>query len=129
MENDSKNKSTSYTVIDYSSNDKKNKTNNFGKSFFIPFCSGVLGATLVIGTCFGVPNIRDKVIGNIEKPSNASVSQSKTMDYSGTLKEVSLSNFSDTGISVAEKVRPSIVGIQVNYSVNSIFSPSRNSNS
>lgn len=41
--------------------------------------------------------------------------------FSGTLKEVSLSNYSDTGIRVAEKVRPSIVGIEVEYSINSIF--------
>lgn len=40
----------------------------------------------------------------------------------GTLTQVSLLDYSNTGVSVAEKVRPSIVGIQVEYSVNSIFS-------
>lgn len=35
---------------------------------------------------------------------------------------MSLSNYSDTAVGVAEKVRPSIVGITVEYSVNSIFS-------
>ena len=34
---------------------KKSKlqySNGFGKNVFVPFISGVLGATLVIGTCF-----------------------------------------------------------------------------
>lgn len=37
---------------------------------------------------------------------------------------VSLSSFSDTGIAVAQKVLPSVVGINVEYSVNTIFSQS-----
>ena len=35
---------------------------------------------------------------------------------------ISLSSFSDTGVAVAQKVLPSVVGIKVQYSVNSIFS-------
>ena len=38
---------------------------------------------------------------------------------------VSLSNYSDTATNVASKVLPSIVGIKVSYTVNSIFSGSQ----
>ena len=38
------------------------------------------------------------------------------------LNLVSLSNISDTGVYVANKVLPSIVGIKVDFSINSIFS-------
>lgn len=46
----------------------------------------------------------------------------KNNSSNGSLTQISLSSYSDTGVSVAEKVRPSIVGITVEYSVNSIFS-------
>ena len=62
MDDNQNNKST-FTVVDYS--DKKEKKNyNFTKSVFVPFCSGILGTALVIGTCFGVPGIRDKIVNN-----------------------------------------------------------------
>ena len=43
------------------------KQSNFPKKrdlskFFTPFISGVLGASLVIGVCFGVPEIKDKLM-------------------------------------------------------------------
>lgn len=38
-----------------------------------------------------------------------------------TLTSISLTNYSETGMSVASKVRPSIVGIKVEYTANSIF--------
>ena len=34
---------------------KFSNSSGFGKSFFLPFVSGILGATLVMGTCLGVP--------------------------------------------------------------------------
>ena len=37
---------------------------SFGKSIFLPFISGVLGCSIVIGTCFGVPSIKNKIFGN-----------------------------------------------------------------
>ena len=42
---------------------EKKGSSNFGKSVLIPFASGILGATLVVGTCFGVPSVREKIIG------------------------------------------------------------------
>ena len=46
-------------------NEKQQKENkgqsNFGKNIAVPFLSGVLGAGLVLGTCFGVPEVRNKI--------------------------------------------------------------------
>ena len=39
-------------------------TNGFGKTVLLPFCSGIVGCALVIGTCFGVPSIKNKIIGS-----------------------------------------------------------------
>ena len=36
----------------------------FGKSVLIPFVSGVVGCSVVIGTCFGIPSIRPKYFFN-----------------------------------------------------------------
>ncbi|MCI8481624.1 MAG: hypothetical protein HFJ27_00580 [Clostridia bacterium] len=56
MEENSNNKNA-YQVVDMSEKETNRKKSNhsFTKSIFLPFCSGILGATLVIGTCFGVP--------------------------------------------------------------------------
>lgn len=43
----------------------KNKfRGNFKQNILVPFLSGVVGCTLVVGTCFGVPEIRNKIIGS-----------------------------------------------------------------
>lgn len=122
MEDNLNSKSSNYKVVDFSTNESKKGKNGFGKSIVIPFFSGILGASLVIGTCFGVPAVRTKILGESSTFITASASDTKTNSISGTLTQVSLSNYSDTGVSVAEKVRPSIVGINVEYSINSMFS-------
>lgn len=38
------------------------KKHNSKSNIFVPFISGVLGASLVLGLAFGVPNIRKKLI-------------------------------------------------------------------
>ncbi len=98
------------TVKNYSST-------GFGKSVFVPFLSGIVGATLVIGTCFGVPTIKNKLLqGSVPKQITTSTSSSD----SGT-NLINLSNYSDTSIAVAEKVLPSVVGITVTYQISSVF--------
>jgi len=94
---------------------------SFGKSVVIPFASGIIGATLVIGTCFGVPSVKEKILGK----STSTISTPNSSE--STTTAISLSNYSDTSIQVANKVLPSIVGIQVEYSVNSIFGRKYNS--
>lgn len=96
------------------------KSSGFGKSVLIPFASGIIGASLVIGTCFGIPSVKEKIIGTTLKNETVSASSTSATSVSGNL--ISLSNFSDTAISVAKAVQPSVVGIKVEYNVNSIFS-------
>lgn len=110
---------TNYRVVNYSEPKNEKKGSSFGKSVLLPFMSGVLGAALVVGTCFSVPSIKNELLGQ----SNPSIptSTSSNNSSSGEVKYISLENYSDTAISVADKIRPSIVGIKVEYSVNSVF--------
>ena len=99
------------------SNQKKNKnktksSTGFAKTVLLPFACGVIGAGVVVGTCFGVPNIRNNLFTqSIEEDT---LSQINT-------EQISLLDYSNTAVGVAQKVLPSIVGINVTYSVNSMF--------
>ena len=98
-----------------------NKSNGFGKSVLLPFFSGIVGCSLVIGTCFGVPSIKEKLVGR--NGSNSTV-QTSTSTAGGTSTNlISLSNYSNTAVFAANKILPSIVGIEVTYTAtsNSIF--------
>lgn len=127
-ENNDKNVKTPDSVMDKSGKEfkavqpKKEKTSKsgFGKTVAIPFLSGVLGAGIVLGTCFGVPGIRNTLL---KTESNDSVSTSTTSTSSGQINttQISLEEYSETGIGVAQKILPSIVGIRVEFPVNSIF--------
>ena len=100
---------------------KKEKANlGFGRGFLVPFISGVLGCSVVIGTCFGVPSIRDYLLDNSKMSSNSTSSTSNLS--TGYVNQNSLSNYSDTSVFAANKILPSIVGIKVEYNVNSMFS-------
>ena len=99
-------------------NKKKSKASNnngFVKSVLLPFACGVLGAGIVVGTCFGIPSIREDILGetNLKESDDTSVNLNT--------QQISLLDYSDTAVGVAKKVLPSIVGINVTYSVNSIF--------
>lgn len=48
------------------------KKHNFKSNVFVPFISGVLGASLVMGLTFGVPNIRKTLIPNTNTESSYS---------------------------------------------------------
>lgn len=72
MDENSNNKSTTYKVVDFSTNDSKKGKNNFSRNVVLPFFSGILGATLVIGTCFGVPTIRESIIGGASVTTSTS---------------------------------------------------------
>ena len=105
----------------------------FGKSVVFPFISGILGASLVVGVCFGVPQIKEKLISS--ESELASVSSSKeqsnlniTPETNSNLENnsavLSLSSYSDATAAIAKKVQPSVVGIKVEYTVRSFFSQS-----
>lgn len=89
----------------------------FGKSILLPFFSGLVGCTVVLGTCFGIPSIRTKILD-----INANTKDTNRVQNSGYVSQTSLSNYSDTAVYAANKVLPSIVGINVEYNVNSLIS-------
>lgn len=91
----------------------------FKSNIFIPFISGVVGATLVIGVAFGVPNIRKSLV--TYNPSNSTNYNTSDISNTGVVDFVSLKDYSDTAVFAASKVLPSIVGIKVEYTVTSNF--------
>ena len=94
------------------------KKTSVAKNVFVPFVSGIIGASLVVGVCFGVPQVRENLIGN----SNASVPTYSTIDKTETKADnITISENSEVGSVVAAKVLPSIVGIEVTYDVNSFW--------
>ena len=99
------------------SNPKSYQTNSFGKTIALPFISGVLGCSLVLGTCFGVPSIKEKIFSG--NSSNSVSTSTNATQNAGTINTdlVSLSNYSDTAVYAANKILPSIVGITVTYNV------------
>ena len=116
--NETKFKAIPVTVSSsYNKNEKsqKNKT-GFGKTVILPFVSGVVGCSVVLGTCFSVPSIRSKLINNYS--SNISTSNSSSTQSNGYVTQTSLSNYSDTAVYAANKILPSIVGIKIEYTVN-----------
>ena len=111
-------KNTNFKAVTNSSmyNTKKSKS-GFGRSVVLPFCSGVIGCVVVIGTCFGVPSIRSKILNNTSNTIINNTSSS-TSSNNGYVSQVNLSNYSDTAVYAANKILPSIVGIKLEYTVN-----------
>ncbi len=108
-------------VSEFTVKSKKENKSGFGRTIAVPFISGVVGGALVIGTCFGVPSIKKAIIGNTSSSSNNTSNFSNT--YTGVNTDlVSLKEYSETGVGVAAKILPSVVGITVEFPVNSIFS-------
>ena len=115
------NEENTYKIVD-----SKNKNNfSFGKNILVPFCSGVIGSALVLGTVCFVPSIKDTLFNKNETSiSSNSINtneQNKNTITSNNISAVSIKNYSDTAIMVAEKVLPSIVGIEVEFPVTSSF--------
>ena len=109
-------------VIDIS--EKEEKKHTFKNNVVLPFLSGILGCTLVIGTCFGVPQIKERIVGNNIYTTSTSSSYTTSTDKNiGTVDFVSLESYSNTAVYSANKILPSIVGIEVAYDVttNSMF--------
>lgn len=94
----------------------------FGKSILLPFVSGVLGTVIVIGACVGIPGIRDgiskQILGNSTTNTNSNTSTSTPVLNT---QQISLENYSDTAVAAANKVLPSIVGIKIEFAINSVF--------
>ena len=99
-------------------NSSSSKKGTFKSNVFVPFISGILGASLVIGICFGIPSVKNRLQNS---NNNSSVLEGKSNVSSETSKLVSLTNYSDTATYAANKVLPSIVGIKVEYTITSNF--------
>ena len=113
--------SKQYKVFEPSKKEKKSSS-SFGKTVALPFLCGILGAGIVVGSCVGVPGIREALLKQMvgTTTNNSSTSTSTSAGELNT-KLISLTGYSDTAVSVASQVKPSIVGISVEYSVSSIF--------
>ena len=101
-------------------NTNSSKLKGIKSNFLIPFTSGIVGTVLVLSVAFGIPNIRNSLL-NSNNITNTSTTEQKST--SGVVNYVSLSNYSDTAVSAASKVLPSIVGIKVEYTIKSTFMP------
>ena len=99
--------------------------NNSGKStlktILISLTSGIVGAALVLGLCLYVPNIRT-LLDSDSSDSSTKKSVSKIFTSEGAVNTgIDLSEYSDTAISVANKVLPSVVGIEVTFSISANY--------
>lgn len=101
--------------------DSQKNSFSFGKSFLIPFLSGMLGTVLVISVAFGIPAIKNSILNISTAKTEETSSLPSLTSNTGSVQTVSLSNYSDTAIYSANKVLPSIVGITVEYTVTSNF--------
>lgn len=121
--NENEDKNTFQTVKDlkkYTNFYQDKQKSGFGKTVVLPFFSGIVGCSLVLGTCFGVPSIKEKIIGTIPSSVQTSTSTtSNTTTNSGLVDTVSLSSYTDTSVYAANKILPSIVGINIEYNVSS----------
>ena len=112
-----------YRKVDNFYADNNKQKGAFGKTVFIPFLSGILGSVLVVGTCFGVPSIKSSLF---KETTTASSSATGVNSNTGSVNTnyVSLSEYSDTSVGVAQKILPSIVGIEIESNVTSLFGDS-----
>lgn len=103
------------------SHNKVNKTKNSTfKVVVTSFISGIVGASLVLGLCFYVPAVRNIFISSDSDDTKKEVSKIFTSEGSVN-KGVSIEDYSSTAISVANKVLPSVVGIEVDFSVSANY--------
>lgn len=85
------------------------------KHVFISFICGVLGAALVIGLVFFVPPIKETLF---ETTGSSSKKQTSFNVSSGPVSSaINIEDYSKTTISIANKVLPSVVGIEVSFDV------------
>lgn len=110
-----KSSNANYTKV---SSKKKTGDKFFLRSIFLPFVFGIVGAALILGICFYAPAVR-----NLFSNSNKEESLvEKIFTSTGPVSEgVDITEYSDTAIYVANKVLPSVVGIEVNFDVSANY--------
>lgn len=115
-----------FKTVDSKTSNKKLKI-GFFKGIFLPFVSGILGTVLLVGLCINIPVVKNKIVNYLEISTSTEKSTKKedsnkeqTTSVANT-NLISLEEYSNTGIYAANKVLPSIVGITVEYTVNSPY--------
>lgn len=101
---------------------KNKKDFSFAKNILVPFSSGLAGAALVVGLCVGVSPVRGLIANSLSSSNDSTPVVTATTVSNINTSQISLSDYSDTSVGVAAKVLPSVVGIEVEYKVNSFFS-------
>lgn len=102
-------------------NSEKKFNFGFAKNVLAPFLFGVIGSVTVIAVSLNVPTIKENIVKKLVSVESPNSYGDNTNTANINTQMVSLVGYSETGVGVASKVRPSIVGIEVEYSVNSIF--------
>lgn len=126
-ENNSNNSFKSVDSTNFNSSYKEFKNSekkfNFGfaKNVLAPFLFGVIGSVTVIAVSLNVPTIKENIVKKLVSVESPNSYGDNTNTANINTQMVSLVGYSETGVGVASKVRSSIVGIEVEYSVNSIF--------
>lgn len=115
---DSTNFNSSYKEF---KNSEKKFNFEFAKNVLAPFLFGVIGSVTVIAVSLNVPTIKENIVKKLVSVESPNSYGDNTNTANINTQMVSLVGYSETGVGVASKVRPSIVGIEVEYSVNSIF--------
>ena len=116
---DSTNFNSSYK--EFKNSEKKNLILGLPKNVLAPFLFGVIGSVTVIAVSLNVPTIKENIVKKLVSVESPNSYGDNTNTANINTQMVSLVGYSETGVGVASKVRPSIVGIEVEYSVNSIF--------
>ncbi len=86
----------------------------------VPLVSGIIGAGLTLGVCLGVPQVRNQLFTDNDNNTNTSILPIISSSDNSSVATTTVS-YEDIGPSVASKVLPSVVGIEVQYTVNTIF--------
>ena len=101
------------------------KTVGEQKANVLSFFAGAILVVVIAAFCLGIPNVRNVIFGNEntqQENTKGDVSQPSKNEINTTAMEIK--NYSETSMAVAEKVLPSIVGIQITYNVSSFLGTS-----
>ena len=115
---DSTNFNSSYREF---KNSEKKFNFGFTRNVLAPFLFGVIGSITVLAVSLNVPSIKENLVKKLVTIETPNAYGESINNENINTQMVSLAGYSETGVGVAAKVRPSIVRIEVEYSVNSIF--------
>lgn len=124
---DNNNEKSEHEFVKVSSNKseatlgKKNKAKySTFKVILTSFVSGMIGAALILYLCLYVPDIRNTLLSSDSDEEEKEISKIFTSKGSVN-KGISIEEYSETAILVANKVLPSVVGIEVDFSVSANY--------